>query len=437
MRGRTGRKMIMRPVLVLSAVIGAAGHAIMTAPLPREGSGGSPATVQADIISLEGADNARNVAGNGCRGNNGVPTNGWTSFQPPIQPGQNSPLPLQVYEPGQPLDIEWNVIVPHPDDTLETGVRVAIHYGDRDSFNDNVVLGCMNGDDGCNDQDSRGNYRNRVPAESQSRSINLPLGKTCDYCVLQFVWPVKAGAVDAFYMSCADISIRNRDPAGNFLPGGQIIETDENNNLLPDGKASADESGNSLEGGGGGGGGGAAGAAIGVIVAILIVGGIGYYVYKNGCGGMSVPKLSSGGGGGGGGDKLADGWVAATDPSSGRTYYVNKTTQQTTWEMPTKGPSGPPPMQQLGVSLPPGWQSATDPASGRRGAAHPNHQVHREDDRQAGGGRSVALTTPPPPPPCARQDLLRQQRHRRHVVGGPHCVMRIARAQARAASAAQ
>ena len=385
-----------RPVLLLSAVVGTAGHAIMNAPLPRVGSGGSPGLTAAEILSLDGADNARNVAGNGCTGANGN-TNGWTSFNPPPRANDPSLLPLQVYEPGQNLDIEWNLVVPHADDTLLTGIRVAIHYGDRDSFNDNVLLGCLSGDSGCDEQNSRGIYQNRVPADAggqgalrQSRQTSLPLGKTCDYCVLQFVWPVKAGAVDAFYMSCADISIRTKDADGNFLPGGVIVETDDNNNLLPDGKASTDAGGNALGGGGGGGGGGDAGVAIGVILAIVVVGGLGYYFYKNGCRGVSVPKLSSGTGGGAG--KLADGWVAATDPSSGRTYYVNKTTQQTTWEMPTKAPGGPPPMQQLGVSLPPGWQSATDPASGRRGVAHPT--IRATGQMIIGGGCTITHTEP-------------------------------------------
>jgi WW domain len=31
---------------------------------------------------------------------------------------------------------------------------------------------------------------------------------------------------------------------------------------------------------------------------------------------------------------LGNGWVAAVDPSSGRTYYANTITQQTSWEYP-------------------------------------------------------------------------------------------------------
>jgi len=33
---------------------------------------------------------------------------------------------------------------------------------------------------------------------------------------------------------------------------------------------------------------------------------------------------------------LAGGWVAAVDPTSGRTYYANTTTGQTSWEVPAE-----------------------------------------------------------------------------------------------------
>jgi len=38
---------------------------------------------------------------------------------------------------------------------------------------------------------------------------------------------------------------------------------------------------------------------------------------------------------------LPAGWTAAVDPGSGRTYYVNATTGQTSWEVPTATPSQP------------------------------------------------------------------------------------------------
>lgn len=36
---------------------------------------------------------------------------------------------------------------------------------------------------------------------------------------------------------------------------------------------------------------------------------------------------------------LPAGWTAAVDPTSGRTYYVNATTGQTSWEVPTETPA--------------------------------------------------------------------------------------------------
>lgn len=41
----------------------------------------------------------------------------------------------------------------------------------------------------------------------------------------------------------------------------------------------------------------------------------------------------------GGTDQLAAGWMALQDPSSGRTYYANQTTGQTSWEIPYDVPS--------------------------------------------------------------------------------------------------
>jgi len=48
----------------------------------------------------------------------------------------------------------------------------------------------------------------------------------------------------------------------------------------------------------------------------------------------TVPQTQNGGA-----DQLADGWIALQDPSSGRTYYANQATGQTTWEMPQAAPA--------------------------------------------------------------------------------------------------
>eukprot|EP00929_Paragymnodinium_shiwhaense_P063430 TRINITY_DN31682_c0_g1_i1.p1 TRINITY_DN31682_c0_g1~~TRINITY_DN31682_c0_g1_i1.p1 ORF type:complete len:246 (-),score=39.37 TRINITY_DN31682_c0_g1_i1:3-740(-) len=49
---------------------------------------------------------------------------------------------------------------------------------------------------------------------------------------------------------------------------------------------------------------------------------------------------------------LPPSWHAAKDPSSGRVYYWNAETNETSWQHPK-------------VPLPPGWASAVDPATGK------------------------------------------------------------------------
>lgn len=49
-------------------------------------------------------------------------------------------------------------------------------------------------------------------------------------------------------------------------------------------------------------------------------------------------------------DQLAAGWIALQDPSSGRTYYANQTTGQTSWEMPVAAPAPAPVPQQPPVA---------------------------------------------------------------------------------------
>jgi protein transport protein SEC31 len=56
-------------------------------------------------------------------------------------------------------------------------------------------------------------------------------------------------------------------------------------------------------------------------------------------------------------DQLAAGWIVLQDPSSGRTYYANQTTGQTSWEMPIAAPApapapAPVPQQPVAHSQP-------------------------------------------------------------------------------------
>ena len=118
-------------------------------------------------------------------------------------------------------------------------------------------------------------------------------------------------------------------------------------------------------------GGGAAVVAPLIIVIVLVVGVLAFREFRA-CKGKSGPYGAGGGGGGGpalqkgGGGGLPPGWSSAIDPNSGRTYYVNSATGQTTWEPPAAAPPpanpppppGPPPSGEK-------WNEVRDPNTGR------------------------------------------------------------------------
>ncbi|CAE7555763.1 ITCH [Symbiodinium natans] len=86
---------------------------------------------------------------------------------------------------------------------------------------------------------------------------------------------------------------------------------------------------------------------------------------QQGCGGPCGGGPGFGGGPGpGGAGPLPPGWEQVTDPSSGRPYYCNRTTNETRWDPPPAGPT-PGPMGGAPSGLPPGWEQVTDPSSGR------------------------------------------------------------------------
>ena len=69
--------------------------------------------------------------------------------------------------------------------------------------------------------------------------------------------------------------------------------------------------------------------------------------------------------------KLQSAWSSQTDPRSGRTYYQNATTGETSWDPPTDAataPAEPTPSRRMAASQPKlqsAWSSQTDPRSGR------------------------------------------------------------------------
>jgi len=82
-----------------------------------------------------------------------------------------------------------------------------------------------------------------------------------------------------------------------------------------------------------------------------------YSPYGGAPAGYGAPQPAYGGGYGGP-PALPPGWEQITDPSSGRPYFCNRQTGQSSWEPPAAAPAGPPP-------LPYGWEQVTDPSSGK------------------------------------------------------------------------
>eukprot|EP00928_Gymnodinium_smaydae_P001075 TRINITY_DN1039_c0_g1_i1.p1 TRINITY_DN1039_c0_g1~~TRINITY_DN1039_c0_g1_i1.p1 ORF type:complete len:303 (+),score=36.94 TRINITY_DN1039_c0_g1_i1:60-911(+) len=60
---------------------------------------------------------------------------------------------------------------------------------------------------------------------------------------------------------------------------------------------------------------------------------------------------------------LPPGWEQATDPASGRAYYCNRSTGETSWTPPAV--ASPVAAVPSTSALPAGWEQATDPASGK------------------------------------------------------------------------
>ena len=68
---------------------------------------------------------------------------------------------------------------------------------------------------------------------------------------------------------------------------------------------------------------------------------------------------------------LPQGYQQSVDPSSGKTYYINMMTGETSWTPPPgmQQAAAPPPAAMAPPSaagLPPGWEERTDPTSGRK-----------------------------------------------------------------------
>ena len=99
-----------------------------------------------------------------------------------------------------------------------------------------MLKGCVEGDGNCfQDDDGIPGKDNAVDAGDgtveMSQLLTLPAGKTCSYCVLQWMWAARADG--GFYIGCADIAITedgnlpdyNQVPSevGKELPGGSAL----------------------------------------------------------------------------------------------------------------------------------------------------------------------------------------------------------------------
>eukprot|EP00966_Prymnesium_polylepis_P189557 4392480-Prymnesium_polylepis.2 len=117
--------------------------------------------------------------------------------------------PVVSYEEGTDAEVTWAIAIKHPAAYTESGVRIALSYN-GESFDRNVLAGGVG-------QAIAFTPLSAGPSEPGGDAgravVSLPAGKTCDACVLQFVWaaaPGTDGPQGGYYISCADVTIRAR-----------------------------------------------------------------------------------------------------------------------------------------------------------------------------------------------------------------------------------
>lgn len=342
----------LRITTLAALVASGESHAVLSAPRPRPGTGG----VSGLGIKLQPFADADNYANDAFRPPD--PSNRACGGSGPPQNDVGVTVPTESFQPGQTINIEWALTIPHPLDVDTTGVRIALHYGPGDSFENNVLLGGLT--------DASGFPAGPVDAvagQNVRTLATLPTGKTCNYCTMQFIWAARSDG--GFYISCADISITTTGllpDFGELPPETGPLPVNPGSIINPGSSNSDDSDSSSL-------------TWIGILVGVIIGGaaivGITVYLFLNReryFGGESLwvkpkgvppppPPV-------GDAEALPSGWSAVTDSSSHQTYYVNQLSGESTWEKPTSG-SDTQVAPRLAAELPEGWSAATDPASGQ------------------------------------------------------------------------
>ena len=310
-------------VLLLLFLPLASGHAILTSPTPRAG------TNIWTGVKLQPFSEAATLANQGCGGS--------ANSDPGVT---HQTTPPTVFTPGQGINVQWTLTIPHPQDNTNSGVRIAIHYDTGDSFEQNILAGGV-GNDPQTGTVSAESGSNGQANSVASTLVQLPAGKTCTHCTLQWIWAAEQDG--GSYIGCADIAITNTGQAPDYT--GLASQA---------GNALYDSSGSgqfTIDGAGGGGGCAAGGMFFLGLLLGAILSPLGIYLYQrrrqqqaNAPAKSATPQAvmvdmqpsqppPPGGPPPSGG--LPPNWNEQKDPASGKTYYYNTVTNATSWTKPT------------------------------------------------------------------------------------------------------
>ena len=206
-----------------------------------------------------------------------------------------------------------------------------------------------------------------LPFEDFRFVINLPAGKTCDYCVLQLLWAARSN--DTYHLSCADIAITENGTLktpeqyselapeeGNDTPRNQVYPgtgctAGGTNGGADDNGVRADALTNES-------------AASAIIITIVLIFTLacflatyGYYLFHRipasemqESSKLAKPSESVGS------STLPAGWREQIDPSTGKPYFIGPS-GEARWELPPSGNEGSGAAEE--------WTTANDPQSGQ------------------------------------------------------------------------